>query len=146
FLESKQHPHILYHSTSITHLKNNYFRTQGVMTLKKSKKPFLMDFELTDSVKDTWGYENKFVKYKGKLNRKDFDITWNKTLDADKFLVGDEITFWGVFQIQPASTLTPSSKHMIPDTEYIREREIKNRNNEEESSFSKKIRKLINGQ
>lgn len=37
---------------------------------------------------------------------------------------------------------------MIPDTEYIREREQKTRNGEkdEESSFAKKFRKLINGQ
>lgn len=146
FLESKTYPYIVFKGDKATKLKNDEYRVDGTLTIKKISRPFSINFTLTDSVKDTWGYENKFVKYNSKLSRKDFGITWNKTLDADKFLVGDEITFWGVFQIQPASSLTPPSKHMIPDTEYIRDREIKLRSNEGESSFSQKIRKLINGQ
>lgn len=146
FLESKEYPNIVFKAEKATKLKKDEYRVDGTLTIKKVSRPFTINFSLTDSVKDTWGYENKFVKYSSKLSRKDFGITWNKTLDADKFLVGDEITFWGVFQIQPSSSLTPSSKHMIPDTEYIREREVKLRSNEGESSFSQKIRKLINGQ
>lgn len=147
FLESKAYPYIVFKGDKATKVKGDEYKVSGELTIKKTTRPFTMIFTLTDSVKDTWGYDNKFVKYKAQISRKDFGITWNKTLDADKFLVGDEITFWGVFQIQPSSSMTPSSKHMIPDTEYIRERESKYRNpEEEESTFSKKIRKLINGQ
>lgn len=59
------------------------------------------------------------------------------------FLVGDVITFWGVFQMQPIRAKTPNSKHMIPDNKILRERDIKRQ--EEESGFSKKLRNLING-
>ena len=145
FFESGTYPHIIFTSKNITQLKPGEFRATGYMKIKKTTKQMTIDFSVTDSVKDTWGYENKFVKFKSKLNRKDFNINWNKTLDNEKYLVGDVITFWGVFQIQPDKAKTPMSKHMIPDTEYIRSREKKNRNNEEESSFSKKMRNLING-
>lgn len=146
FLESREYPNMTFTSSKVVKKNATDYSAEGILTIKKTSRPYTINFTVTDSVKDTWGYENKFVKYKASLNRKDFNINWNKTLDADKFLVGDEITFWGVFQIQPEKSLTPTSKHMIPDTSYIRERENENRKDKEESGFSKKLRKLINGQ
>lgn len=146
FLESREYPDMKFTSHEILKKNATEFIAKGLLKIKKTTRPFSINFTVTDSVKDTWGYENKFVKYRASLNRKDFDINWNKTLDADKFLVGDEITFWGVFQIQPEKSLTPTSKHMIPDTSYIRDREVENRKEKDESGFAKKFRKLINGQ
>ncbi len=146
FFEAHQYPAITFISQKITKLKTDTFKADGIMTIKATAKPFIIEFTVTDSQKDTWGYENKFIKFKSKLNRKDFKINWNKTLDDQKYLVGDEVSFWGVFQIQPANSVTPPSKHMIPDTKPIRKREEENRKPKDESSFSEKMRKLINGQ
>lgn len=147
FFQSQEYPHIIFKSQKVILLKPNLYKAIGELTLKNITKPFSIEFTTTKSVKDTWGYENIFVKFTSKLNRKDFKMNWNKTLDDQKYLVGDEISFWGTFQIQPKLAKTPNSKHMIPDTEYIRGREEENRKKdqvEEESSFSKKFRKLIN--
>lgn len=144
FFEAHQYPAITFVSSKVSKVKDNNYKVDGVMTIKGNSKPMVIEFTVTDSQKDTWGYENKFVKFKSKLNRKDFKINWNKTLDNQKYLVSDEVTFWGVFQIQPASSVTPPSKHMIPDTQPIRKREIENRKPKDESSFSDKVRKLIN--
>lgn len=145
FLGSKEHSFILFNSRTIQKTGPKLYKAIGDLTIKGIKKPFSIEFSTTDSVKDTWGYTNQFVKYKSSLNRKDFKIVWNKTLEGDKYLVGDVVEFWGVFQIQPQSSSTPSSKHMIPDTQYIREREKIMRKKNEESSISKKLRNLING-
>ena len=145
FFDARQFPYIQFKSDKIVLVKDNKYKAQGTLILKNVSRPATVEFTVTNSVKDTWGYENKFVKFESKLNRKDFNINWNKTLDNQKYLVSDEVTYRGVFQIQPNDGKTPASKHMIPDTEYIREREVQNRKNQEESSFSKGIRKLING-
>ncbi|MCM2348757.1 MAG: YceI family protein [Bacteriovoracaceae bacterium] len=149
FFESRQYPELIFKSSDIKNVGNNQFKANGVLTIKNVNRPTLITFSLTDSVTDTWGYENKFVKFQSKLNRRDFKLNWNKTLDNNKYLVGDEVSYWGVFQIQPSKALTPSSKHMLPDTEYIRQREDKLRKDKteakDESAFSKKLRNLING-
>lgn len=147
FFESQQHPYISFKSSDVKILKPNFYKASGLLTIKGITKPAVIEFTTTDSVKDTWGYENKFVKFKSTLNRKDYKITWNKTLDGQQLLVGDTITFWGAFQMQPASAKTPNSKHMIPDTEIIRSRDEKRLKNEpvEESFISKKLKALING-
>lgn len=149
FLKSQEHPTIVFKSRQIVSMSKGRFKASGGMTIKGITKPASIEFSTSEVVKDTWGYKNRFVKFKSSLNRKDYQINWNKTLDGQQFLVGDEVSFWGTFQLQPATTTTPNSKHMIPDTKYIRQRDSERINNEkskdEESVFSEKLRKLING-
>ena len=144
FFKSQEFQFITFKSNKVKTLKDKSFEAEGTLTVKGISKPSVIQFSTTDSLKDTWGYENKFVKFKSTLNRKDFNINWNKTLDGKEFLVGDTIAFWGTFQVQPSNGKTPNSKHMIPDTTYIRERDLQRRT-EDESWLSKKVRALING-
>lgn len=141
FFQSAEHPYITFKSREIKLLKKNVYLATGELTIKGISKPSSIEFTTTDSLKDTWGYENRFVKFKSNLNRKDYNIKWNKTLDGQKFLVGDVISFWGTFQMQPSQNKTPNSKHMIPDTEYIRKKDLE----KNESWISRKLRGLING-
>lgn len=143
FLQSDYYPVITFKSTSVKKIKSSHYRVSGPLTIKGKTKTTEFDVMFSPVMKDTWGYENTFVKFTSKLNRKDFNIVWNKTLDGQQFLVGDEITVKGTFQMQPESAKTPNSKHMIPDTDAIRERDLKRR--KEESSFSRKLRSIING-
>lgn len=138
FFDSQQNPYITFQSEKVSLIKPNLYKAHGTLKIKGISKPAIIEFSTTDSLKDTWGYDNKFVKFKSVISRKDFNITWKKTLDGKQLLVGDTITYWGTFQIQPESKKTPNSKHMIPDTQYIRERD-------QESYFSRKLRNLING-
>lgn len=145
FFESKQYPEVIFKSSNVKKIKKNEYEAKGLLTIKKTVRPLTINFTLTDSVTDTWGYENKFIKFQSKLGRKEYSLNWNKSLDDNKYLVSDEVDFWGVFQIQPSHAQTPTSKHMLPDTEYIREREDELRKSKDESTFSKKLRGLING-
>lgn len=150
FLNTDKHSYISFRSSKITAIKPNLFKASGNLIIKGISRPTSIEFSTTDTLKDTWGYDNKFVKFKSTINRRDYDIIWNKTLGGQQFLLGDMITFWGSFQIQPSKSKTPNSKHMIPDTEAIRLRDrqrwdLQNRPEEPESAFVQKLRKLING-
>jgi len=150
FFGTKNHPEIIFLGNKVSKIGKDKFKVNGNITIKNITKPMTVYMELTKDMKDTWGHNNRFVKFTSKINRQDFNIKWNKTLDEKKFLVGDEVSLWGVFQLQLSNDSTPASKHMIPDTDYIRGREdkIRQKKNEpkEESNISKKFRKLINGQ
>jgi polyisoprenoid-binding protein YceI len=41
--------------------------------------------------KDPWGNMRAGFNAEGKLNRKDFGMIWNKTLDSGGLVVGDEV-------------------------------------------------------
>ena len=143
FLQADHFPEIIFLSKKISRISNGKYRAEGPLTIKGITKSVVVDFTVSEAVKDTWGFDNRFVKFTAKINRKDFNIVWNKTLDGQQFLVGNSIGISGNFQLQPAGKKTPNSKHMIPDTEHIRTRDQKRI--EDESSISKKLRNLING-
>lgn len=123
FLKSKEHPQITFNSQHLSRKNNGRYLAEGTLTLAGIEKPATMEFELTKAAVDTWGYNSRFAKFKGSVKRSDYSITWNKTLGGDKFLVGDVISFKGSLQLQPVKGMTPKSKHMIPDTSYMRRRE-----------------------
>lgn len=127
FLRARLHPEITFNGSQITLLEKSRYQARGELVIGGISRPTTIIFELSKPVKDTWGFFSRFAKFSGLINRNDFAIKWNKTLTDNKYLVGEEITLSGNFQLQPASSLTPSNKHMIPDTPYIRSREKLNR-------------------
>ena len=46
----------------------------------------------TPPAKDPWGNIRLGLSATTKINRKDFGLTWNATLEAGSILVGDEVT------------------------------------------------------
>lgn len=142
FFNASQYPKINFESDKITNTGGNY-KAEGKLTIKGITKPATVNFTVTKAQKDTWGYKSIFVKFSSTVNRKDYNIVWNKTLDGQEFLVGNEVLYSGVVQLQPKQKLTPNSKHMIPDNSYIRQRDLDRQKNE--SELSQKIRNLING-
>jgi hypothetical protein len=45
----------------------------------------------TAPIKNPWGMVVRGVSVSGKVNRKDFNVNWNKSLDAGGVVVGDEV-------------------------------------------------------
>lgn len=68
------------------------YTVKGNLTLHGVTKPVTLKVELSKPVKSPWGQMVRAVKVTGKLNRKDFGLTWNKALEAGGVLVGDEVT------------------------------------------------------
>lgn len=64
---------------------------QGTLTIKDNKKPIELQTNINGVIKDPEGDERVGFTLKGKINRKDFGLTWNKTLETGGLLVGDEI-------------------------------------------------------
>jgi polyisoprenoid-binding protein YceI len=137
FLQSKFYPLIVFKSSKITRLSSAKFDILGSLTIKNVTRPQRLIVKSSEIIKDTWGFENRFVKFSTEINRKDFGLNWNKTINAQEFLIGDVVKVVGSIQLQPK--LTPHSKHMIPDTAYIRDRERLSRGEIIQTDLKKKM-------
>ncbi|MBI4405776.1 MAG: YceI family protein [Deltaproteobacteria bacterium] len=56
-----------------------------------TKEITLKDVELSPVVKDPWGHQRRGLTARTSLNRKDFGITWNKTMDGGGLLIGETV-------------------------------------------------------
>jgi polyisoprenoid-binding protein YceI len=66
-------------------------KLEGELTIRDVTKPVVLDVEWYGTATDPWGNHKAAFAGTTTLNRKDFGIVWNKTLDAGGYLVGDEV-------------------------------------------------------
>jgi polyisoprenoid-binding protein YceI len=66
---------------------------EGEVTIHGVTRPPALEVETQGPVKDPWGNERLAAHFEGRLNRKDFGLTWNMALEAGGLLVGDEVRF-----------------------------------------------------
>lgn len=67
------------------------YELYGDLTIKGIKKRVKMDVEFGGVVKDPWGNEKAVFSINGKINRKDFGLVWNATLETGGLLLSDEV-------------------------------------------------------
>lgn len=123
FFAVSTYPEISFQSGFIQSMGGRRYRANGKLTIKNVTREHAIDFTLSDELVDTWGYPNRMVKFETLIDRTQYGLLWNKTLTGKDYLVGELVKIRGGLQLQPGQALTPKSKHMIPDTPYIRNRE-----------------------
>jgi polyisoprenoid-binding protein YceI len=67
------------------------YELYGDLTIKGITKQVKLDVEFGGVMKDPWGNEKAGFTINGKINRKDWDLTWNAALEAGGVLVADEV-------------------------------------------------------
>ena len=118
------YPEITFKATGPVAIKTGeHFKLPGEMTLRGISKPLVLDGFYKGKIKDPWGKENYFFTLTGELDRKDFEIVWNKQMDTGGFLVGDKVRINIIVQSQIVGEKTSFSTHMIPSTKGIVERQ-----------------------
>jgi polyisoprenoid-binding protein YceI len=63
----------------------------GDLTLRGVTKEMTLTGNLNGVTKDPWGNTRAGFTAEGKVNRKDFGMVWNNTLDGGGLIVGDEV-------------------------------------------------------
>lgn len=116
FFKIKKYPTISFQSEDITPISPGKYRIKGILKIKDKVKKIIVDYFMSEDVKDTWGKTSRFIKFEMNILRSEFGLDWNKIVTGESFLVGDTVKVKGQFQIQPLASLTASNKHMIPNT------------------------------
>jgi polyisoprenoid-binding protein YceI len=71
--------------------KENKYNLYGVLSIKGVTVPVKLDVEYQGMMKDPWGIEKAGFEISGTISRKDWELTWNTTLETGGVLVGDEV-------------------------------------------------------
>jgi len=92
FLDVAKFPAITFKSTKIEKAGEGKAKVTGDLTLHGVTKPVVLEVEgPTAVIKDPMGNTKAGAHATTKINRKDFGITWNKSLDGGGLMVGEEI-------------------------------------------------------
>ena len=91
FFDVEKNPTITFKSTQVQKAGADHLKITGNLTIHGVTRPVILDATYTGIVKDPGGNTRRGASAKTKLNRKDFGLTWNKSLEAGGVLVGDEV-------------------------------------------------------
>ena len=91
FFDAAKNPTIEFQSTEVKGAMGNNAKLEGVLKMHGVEKPIVLDVTVNGVGKDPWGNVRAAFSATTKLNRKDFGMNWNQTLDNGGFLVGEEV-------------------------------------------------------
>jgi polyisoprenoid-binding protein YceI len=93
FFDVAKFPVATFKSTKVQKAGKNKLKVTGDLSLHGITKPVVLDVEgPSASYQTPFGTTVRGIHATGKLNRKDFEITWNKALDNGGVLVGNEVS------------------------------------------------------
>ena len=90
FFDAETYPKISFTSTSLTKAGDDYKLT-GDLTIKDVTKPVTLDVEFGGSAADFYGNTKAGFDVTGKINRKEFGLTWDGVTEAGSIVVGEDI-------------------------------------------------------
>lgn len=90
FLDVEKYPEIKFRSTRIEGDKDS-FKLTGDLTIRDVTRPITLDVKFEGQTKDPWGGERVGFSGSGKIDRRDFGLTWNQVLEAGGLTVGNDI-------------------------------------------------------
>lgn len=92
FFHVDNYPQMSFRSTRIEAAGSGRYKVHGELAIKDVTKEVVLDVIDEGQVQDPWGNTRWGFSASAKINRKDFDLSWNVALETGGWLVGDEVT------------------------------------------------------
>ena len=91
FFDVEKFPEITFKSSKFTPAGKDKYDVTGTLTMHGVSKEVTLPVTFLGSMKDPRGNEVASFEIETKLNRKDFGINWNKTLDNGGVMLSDDV-------------------------------------------------------
>jgi len=93
FLDVEKFPVLTFKSTRVSKTGTDELAVEGDLSIHGVTRSVVFDVEgPSASMKDPWGNVRIGLSATTRINRKDFGLVWNSTLETGGLMVGDEVT------------------------------------------------------
>jgi polyisoprenoid-binding protein YceI len=90
FLDVEKYPAIKFRSTRLEGDKEE-FKLTGELTIRDVTREITLDVQFEGQTKDPWGGERVGFSATGKIDRREFGLTWNVLLETGGLTVGNDV-------------------------------------------------------
>ncbi|MCK4573773.1 MAG: polyisoprenoid-binding protein, partial [candidate division Zixibacteria bacterium] len=92
FSDVQKFPIMTFVSTKVHDLDGNKFKLTGDLTIKDVTKEVTFECEFFGVAKDPMGNTKSGFSAESTINRRDFNLIWNMTLEGGGLVVGNDVT------------------------------------------------------
>ena len=91
FFDAEKNPEITFKSTKIAPVDADTFNVTGIFTMHGTAKEITIPVDFGGTITDQRGTEKAGFGLTTKINRKDYGIVYNQTLDSGGLMLGEEV-------------------------------------------------------
>ena len=92
FLDVETYPYITFNSKRIEKISDRHGRIIGDLTIRGITREVVLDVDYAGMLRNPWGMMITGASAQTRINRKDWDLTWNQALETGGVLVSEELT------------------------------------------------------
>jgi polyisoprenoid-binding protein YceI len=91
FFEVEKYPYATFKSKRIEVVDSHHGHVVGDLTIRDATNEVVLEVEYSGQSKSPWGTTSAGFNATTTINRKDYNLTWNQSLETGGVLVGEEI-------------------------------------------------------
>ncbi|WP_018479022.1 YceI family protein [Pontibacter roseus] len=91
FFDAASHEQLRFEGRNYEEMSAGFEKLTGDLTIRGTTKPITLDVEYHGTVVDPYGQTKAGFSVDGKVNRKEFGLTWDAVTEAGSVVVSDEI-------------------------------------------------------
>ncbi len=91
FFNAEKFPVLSFSSSKMEKVSGDEYILTGDLTIRDVTKTVALKVEYNGSTKDPWGMERMGFEISGKIDRKEYGLTWSALTEAGGLVVSDEV-------------------------------------------------------
>jgi polyisoprenoid-binding protein YceI len=91
FFDAENHPQLIFESDKLEKIDDEEYKLYGTLTLRGNSKRIALDVDFGGFAQDPWGNARAGFSVKGKINRKDFGVSFSMVSETGGVLLGEEV-------------------------------------------------------
>ncbi|WP_299820883.1 YceI family protein [uncultured Pontibacter sp.] len=99
FFDAENHGQVKFVGKDFEQSSGDEYKLNGELTIRGTTKPLTVNVEFGGIVVDPYGQTKAGFTVDGKINRKDFGLTWSAVTEAGSVVVSDEIKLHAEIQL-----------------------------------------------
>jgi polyisoprenoid-binding protein YceI len=91
FFDAENHPQITFESNKLEKLDEENFKMTGILSMRGQSHPVTLDVEFGGTTQDPWGNTRVGFAVNGKINRKDYGVSFSMVSETGGILLSEEV-------------------------------------------------------
>ena len=108
FFDMVNHPKLTFESSKVTKVDDENYKVEGLLTMRGVAKKIDLDIEYGGIIKDPWGNTRVGFSLSGKINRKDWGVSFGIVTDTGGLGLGDEVKISANVEFVKQAALQPA--------------------------------------
>jgi len=92
FFDAENHQQLIFKGDKLEKLDDEHYKLHGTLTMRGVSKPVILNAEFGGITQDPWGNTRTGFTVTGKINRKDFGVSFSMVSETGGILLGEDVS------------------------------------------------------